>query len=209
MAEPLHTPHTTRPRLSQQWFIYPLFAVMPLALLGILDPLLVDPDSYVSLLFASLLLIAASLLLILLALHDQRSYLWHHLHSQRKSKTKFVLAHLCLLLLLAPPGLALGMPRLLHLFGSASAQQLVTVTGKQDSYEVRRGCDGKLYIAEYSHFLNDSVCGVPHDLWAAANPGDTLLLDGERSLLGFKARRVTLNRAKAVEEVSGLPRFTE
>lgn len=208
MAKKPDTPNTMRPRLSRQWFFYPLFAVLSLALLGLLNPLLVKPDSYVNLLFTSLPLIAASLLLILLALHDQRSYLWHHLHSQRKSKTKFVLSYMCLLLLLAPPGLALGVPSLLHLFGAEPAQELVTITNRGAGYD-SRGCDGALYIAEYHHFLNDRVCGIPHDLWDAAAPGDTLLLDGERSLLGFKARRVTLKRAKAVEEASGLPHFAE
>ncbi|MDG9922217.1 MULTISPECIES: hypothetical protein [unclassified Pseudomonas] len=198
-----------RPKLTQLWFFYPLFVVAPLALLGLFERLLVDQDRYVDLLFASLLLIAATLLLMLLALHGQRSYLWHHLHSRHKSKTKFVLSHLFLLLLLAPPGMALGIPSLLHLFGSEPAQQVVTITGKAPGYDSRRGCDGTLYIAEYRHFLNDNVCGVPQDLWAAARPGDTLLLDGERSLLGFKPLRVTLKQARAVEEVSGLPRFAE
>ena len=209
MAQPLPTPNTTRPSLGQLWFLYPILAVTPLTLLGLFQPLLVDQDRYVDLLFASLLLIAVTMLLMLLALHGQRSYLWHHLHSQHKSKTKYVLSHLFLLLLLVPPGLAMGVPSLLHLFGSEPAQQEVTITGKQAGYESRRGCDGKLYIAEYNHFLNNSVCGIPQDLWAVASKGDTMLLEGERSLLGFKPLRVTLKQARAVEEVSGLPRFAE
>ena len=202
-------PCSRSPRLTQLWFLYPLAVVTPLALLGWFDPILVDPDRYLELLFASLLLIVMSMLLMLLALHGQRSYLWHYLHDNRRSKTGFMLSQLAALLMLAPPAMAVGIPSLVHRLGSQPAEQVVTVLSKRPTYEAPLGCTGKLYIAEYDHLLNDNVCNLPYELWAAAEQDDTLLLAGERSLLGFKATTVRLRNSDGVEAASGLPLFTD
>ncbi|WP_068829156.1 hypothetical protein [Pseudomonas sp. BMS12] len=197
------------PRLTQLWFLYPLVIVTPLALLGWFDPILVNPGRYLELLFASLLLIVLTISLILLALAGQRSYLWHYLHEKRWSKIGFVLVQLAALLLMAPPAMALGIPSLLHRLGSQPAEQVVTVVGKHARYEAPLGCAGKLYIAEYDHLLNDSLCDLPYELWATAKRDDTLLLTGERSLLGFKPLLISLRNPNGVETTSGLPLFTD
>lgn len=197
------------PRLTQLWFLYPLAIVTPLALLGWFDPILVNPGRYLELLFASLLLIVLTISLILLALAGQRSYLWHYLHEKRRSKTGFVLVQLAALLLLAPPAMALGVPSLLHRLGAQPAEQVVTVVDKRARYEAPLGCAGKLYIAEYDHLLNDSLCDLPYELWTSANRDDTLVLTGERSLLGFKPIRISLKHPNGVEATSGLPLFSE
>lgn len=196
-------------RLHQLWFFYPLALVTPLALLGYFDPLLVEPNRYLELLFASLLLIVATIALMLLALHSQRTYLWHYLHNGRKSKTGYILTHLGALLLLAPPAMALGVPSLVHRLSAEPAEQVVTIVGKRANYETPLACTGKLYIAEYNHLLNDSVCDLPYEQWASAELNDSLVLRGERSLLGFKVTQVSLQGAQTTDKVSKLPLFKD
>lgn len=202
-------PLTKTSRLLQLWFFYPLALVTPLALLGYFDPLLVEPNRYLELLFASLLLIVATVALMVLALHSQRTYLWHYLHNSRKSKTGYILAHLGALLLLAPPAMALGVPSLVHRLSAEPAEQVVTIVGKRANYETPLTCTGKLYIAEYTHLLNDSVCDLPYEQWASAELNDSLVLRGERSLLGFKVTQVRLQGAQTTDTASKLPLFTE
>lgn len=197
----------SRGHWSRLWFLYPLLLSILLLLPYLAQPLLVEPARYLELLFASLLLIAATLLLMLLALHQQRTYLWRYLQQSGKSKTGHVLSHMAALLLFAPPAFALGIPSLLHLFASDSAQQELRVQAKAASYYSAHACNGRIYLTEYRQLFNDSLCDLPPELWEAARPGDYLLVDGERSLLGFKALNVRLRPADAADTTSGLPRF--
>ncbi|MDX5371791.1 MAG: hypothetical protein LPK18_05060 [Pseudomonadaceae bacterium] len=192
---------------SRLWFLYPLLLSILLLLPYLFQPLLVEPARYLELLFASLLLIATTLLLMLLALHQQRTYLWHYLQEGGKNKTGHVLGHLAALLLFAPPAFALGIPSLLHLLDSEPARQEFRVRDKAASYYSAHACDGRIYLAEYRQLLNDSLCDVPLELWEAARRGDHLLVEGERSLLGFKALQVHLRPADQADAASGLPRF--
>lgn len=76
-----------------------------------------------------------------------------------------------------------GLPILGHYLLSSHGEMTVTIKGKGDFYH-RRHCNGSLWV-ERSYFMNNGFCLEDEVRWKGVKPGDTLIIRGRKSPLGF------------------------
>ncbi|CAM4440081.1 hypothetical protein [Pseudoalteromonas maricaloris] len=100
---------------------------------------------------------------------------------QTKQRVIFVLFLILFVPLFSIFSIAKGLPACIHYTVAKAAQHKVTFR-KTTSSKI---CGYGIKIKEYSYFANEEVCGLEKSRWRKFKDGDTLVLIGKRSLLGF------------------------
>lgn len=76
-----------------------------------------------------------------------------------------------------------GLPILGHYLLSSRGEMTVTIKGKGDYYRGSR-CRGPLWVKGH-YFMNNRFCLEDEGRWKGVKPGDTLIIKGRKSPLGF------------------------
>ncbi|MGF1725596.1 hypothetical protein [Photobacterium nomapromontoriensis] len=155
-----------------------------LPIVGVFSDTLLHDQVYATLSVVSALLAIAMLIVMFKQYRQPQSALRVYFDRQNTSPRKVTLYCIIGIPVFFQLAFAKGLPVLLHSIISKPAIAFAVVEEQRFGY-YNRGCNGGLYIQGYRYWYNNFICDISKEDWDALKPGDTLVLRGYKSLLGF------------------------
>ncbi|HKI62648.1 MAG TPA: hypothetical protein VKA31_10175 [Mariprofundaceae bacterium] len=161
-----------------------ILIILSLDILGFFSSFLVNENIIQYFIWGGLGVSAIIVALIALNLMKEGSSYSERMRSQGKSPLFGVLAMVVMVPVMTTTASFKGLPVVLSYITSVEGIGLVTVKSKPAGYH-HRSCSGKVYVKEYSFFLNNRICGVLEGDWRRLKNGDKIILVGKKSIFGM------------------------
>lgn len=95
-------------------------------------------------------------------------------------------------------GFTAGIPALINDAIATQGSEIYRVESRNSTYS-RRRCTGGVKI-EHEVIMKNQVCGIPEDLWKQIDAGDSLELQGEKSIVGLRYTQLRLIKRSLTPE---------